>query len=38
MVVVVMLLELTPGMNCAVAEVIGLTQEEKLLLLFKVCK
>jgi len=37
-VLAVMLLELTPGVNCDVAEVIGLVQEEKLLLLFKLFK
>jgi hypothetical protein len=38
MVLVVMLLELTPGVNCDRADVIGLMQEEKLLLLFKLVK
>jgi len=38
MVVVVMLLELAPGVNCDVAEVIGVKQEAKLLLLFKLSK
>jgi len=37
-VLVVMLLELTPGVNCDRADVIGLMQEEKLLLLFKLAK
>lgn len=35
---VVMSLELTPGANADVADVIGVVQEEKLLLLFRLVK
>lgn len=38
MVLVVMLLELTPGANADVADIIGVVQEEKLLLLSRLDK